>query len=221
MVTFLSPTTIYQIFTMAAGADRDACIVNPGIKGVLSLLNSCLSTYAIQSIHIAGVYDRLRLEAECSFNNVEFEYLVNHLFCILQIDVDATVSTSFFRGRELLYAPRVSPSVGVSDAVRATRLDMLKYMSVSTGAKAERIVLSSWKYVVESSDPIMQAVLSVDAPPEKFWQVHLYRALFDVARLPGAELLGGNEFIPLWNFQPNDRDFDNTCFIAAVIDLRI
>jgi len=92
---------------------------------------------------------------------------------------------------------------------------------VSIGAKAELTVLSSWKHVVESSDPVISAVLSVDAPPEQFWQLHLYRALFDVTNKPGAELLGGNEFIPLWNFQSNDRDFHNTCFIAAVINLRI
>jgi len=168
MVTFLSPTTIYQIFTMAAGADRDACIVNPGIKGVLSLLNNCLSTYAITSIHIAGVYDRLRLEADCSFSYVEFEYFVNHLFCILQIDFDTTVATSTITGLELLYVPRVSPFAGVSDADLATRLVMLKSISVTTGAQAELSVLSEWKQVVESCDPDILAVLSVDAPTDDF-----------------------------------------------------
>ena len=64
-------------------------------------------------------------------------------------------------------------------------------------------------------------MLSVDAPTDEFWQRHLYRALFDVAHKPVADLLGGNEFVPLPNFQSNDRDSHNTCFIAAVINLRI
>ena len=35
MVTILSPTTIYQIFTLAVGADDGARLVSPGNEGVL------------------------------------------------------------------------------------------------------------------------------------------------------------------------------------------
>ena len=91
MVTILSPTTIYQIFTLAAGADDGARLVSPGNEGVLNILNTCLPCYAITSTHIVRVYDDLRLEAECSFSYVEFEYFVNQLFCILQREVDSRI----------------------------------------------------------------------------------------------------------------------------------
>ena len=148
---------------------------------------------------------------------------MNQLFCILQREGNARDSTSQSTSRELLYVPRVPPSVGDTAAVRATFLDMIKFMSASTGAEAESIVLRTWQNAVQSSAPSIQAALSVDAPSDKFWQDNLYTALSDVARRAGANLLVGNEFIPLGNFlqdESRDPDFWNTCFIAAVINLR-
>ena len=68
MVACVSPTTIYQIFSLAAVADSVPRIVKPGIAGVFNLLDAHLSGYAISYNHIVRIFNVLSFEADCSFD---------------------------------------------------------------------------------------------------------------------------------------------------------
>ena len=85
------------------------------------------------------------------------------------------------------YTPRVAADIGVSLSVFEERMQMLKDITPSAGAEAEKRVVRAWNEHVQSCHPNLQDMFTMNEPTDNFWQKHLYKELKVEALRVGKE----------------------------------
>ena len=103
---------IVRCFLLATGPGEDALLVDPGVGGLVVLLQGGLLGYEITEADVGDVYDALSLDKDCSFIYSEFETFVNRLFAVESTidesvwDEAATTRTAFVNSLVENYAAR-------------------------------------------------------------------------------------------------------------------
>ena len=158
--------------TASAGAEAERMVVRSWKK----LYESCEPS----------VQDMLKLDEPTE------KFWQQHLYKALHdVYTDSEGGAGKKKTQEAMYEPRVAPKIGVSPLEMESRVELLKHITASSGAKAEKKVLLKWNKVIESCDSSLRDMFTLDEPTEKIWQEHLYDALKDVAHCADTSKVSG------------------------------